>query len=127
MDASIATYGLLSHSTISLGMYSSHLSQTKTYLTLSNRWISCRAETLAAAFSTSLAAYLVYGQKFDSSRIGFSLTMAGTSSVYDRIPLVSHETAQQSRLATSYYGSYAISTNLRWKVNNTELSFESLF
>ncbi|KAJ3557435.1 hypothetical protein NM688_g1474 [Phlebia brevispora] len=43
-------------------------------------WVSIRAETLAAAFSAALAAYLVYGSVYDSSRIGFSLTMAATSS-----------------------------------------------
>ena len=41
------------------------------------RWISCRAEVLAAAFSTALAAYLVYGKAYDASRTGFSLEMAG--------------------------------------------------
>ena len=41
------------------------------------RWISVRAEALAALFSAALAAYLVYGKAYDAARTGFSMTAAG--------------------------------------------------
>lgn len=40
------------------------------------RWISVIGQVLAGAFSSALAAYLVYGQRFDASTTGFSLTMS---------------------------------------------------
>lgn len=44
----------------------------------SYRWVSVRLETMAAAFSSGLAAYLVYGQtSVGASKVGFSLNMAG--------------------------------------------------
>ena len=39
-------------------------------------WIAVRGELLAGAFSSALAAYLVYGAHRDASEIGFSLAMA---------------------------------------------------
>ena len=41
------------------------------------RWVTIRGELLAALFTTSLAAYLVYGTAYDSARTGFVLTAAG--------------------------------------------------
>ena len=48
-------------------------------LTFWDRWISVRAEALAALFSAALAAYLVYGKAYDAARTGFSMTAAGAS------------------------------------------------
>ncbi|KAJ3557434.1 hypothetical protein NM688_g1473 [Phlebia brevispora] len=50
-----------------------------------NRWIGIRGSLLAAAFSTGLAAWLTYGERYDASRTGFALTMAigfGSTIVY---------------------------------------------
>ncbi|KAG8995370.1 hypothetical protein FRB90_000200, partial [Tulasnella sp. 427] len=41
-----------------------------------NRWISTRIDFLGGVFAAALGAYLVYGQKRNSSDTGFSLTMA---------------------------------------------------
>lgn len=41
-----------------------------------NRWICIRIDALGAAFSSGLAAYLVYGGRFNASNTGFSLNMA---------------------------------------------------
>ncbi len=41
-----------------------------------NRWIDTRIDALAALFSASLAAYLVYFQDTAAFNVGFSLTLA---------------------------------------------------
>lgn len=43
------------------------------------RWVNIRIEMLGGLFATSLAAYLVYGQRVRAADTGFSLTMAGKS------------------------------------------------
>ncbi|KAH9951515.1 hypothetical protein B0H21DRAFT_775731 [Amylocystis lapponica] len=55
---------------------------TRSERTLDNlyRWVFIRVEALGAAFVTSLAAYLVYGQEPNASKAGFSLIMAATFS-----------------------------------------------
>ena len=40
------------------------------------RWMYVMGQLFGGTFSAALAAYLVYGQRFDASRTGFSLTMA---------------------------------------------------
>ena len=42
-----------------------------------NRWIAIQTDVLAGIFCASLAAYLIYGGRMDSSRTGFSINMAG--------------------------------------------------
>lgn len=39
-------------------------------------WVSLRIDVLGGLFSTSLAAYLVYGSQVDASSAGFQLNMA---------------------------------------------------
>ncbi|KAJ3557433.1 hypothetical protein NM688_g1472 [Phlebia brevispora] len=46
-----------------------------------NCWVFMRGDMLGGAFAASLAAYLVYGQNYDASKTGFSLTMAVTFSL----------------------------------------------
>lgn len=41
-----------------------------------NRWIGVRMDLLGSTFTTSLAAYLVYGPRVGTSNTGFSLSMA---------------------------------------------------
>lgn len=45
------------------------------------RWMGLRVDTLAALFTAGVGAYLVYGPPRDPSSIGFSLNMAGKTSV----------------------------------------------
>ncbi|KDR82358.1 hypothetical protein GALMADRAFT_237629 [Galerina marginata CBS 339.88] len=47
-----------------------------------NRWIAVRIDFLGAAFTTALAAYLVYGVPVGASNTGFSLTMAVEFTMY---------------------------------------------
>ncbi|KAF9807084.1 hypothetical protein IEO21_08395 [Rhodonia placenta] len=41
-----------------------------------NRWVCVRIDVLSSLFSSGLAAYLVYGGRFNASNTGFSLNMA---------------------------------------------------
>lgn len=41
-----------------------------------NRWVSIRIDVLGALFTSTLAAYLVYGSSTNAENTGFTLNMA---------------------------------------------------
>lgn len=92
------------------------------------RWLGMRGSILAAAFSTSLAVYVVYWQEYDASLTGFLLTMASTytSPVHAGVSKLRAFTTNQLGSAHRLYTGCATLMSWKYKVRRGEVGGDSI-